>query len=169
MGYSLISALLVFYVIIINCFTHDLIAKQVKTLIDTNRYVQHIISIIMLFTIIMLLLKTSIGVSVLYTFIGYILYILTTKMDVQVNMIVFTILMLGFLYEHNNMLKEEEMDKDPVLSEDDKNHIKYEHNKKKFILIIISTVIIGMGTMLYYDRKIVQHAGHFSYYSYFIE
>ena len=76
MGYSLISALLVFYVIIINCFTHDLIAKQVKTLIDTNRYVQHIISILMLFTIIMLLLKTSIGVAVLYTLIGYILYIL---------------------------------------------------------------------------------------------
>ena len=169
MGYSLISALLVFYVIIINCFTHDLIAKQVKTLIDTNRYVQHIISILMLFTIIMLLLKTSIGVAVLYTLIGYILYILTTKMDVQVNMIIFTILLLGFLYEHNNMLKEEEMNKDPVLSEEDKNHIKYEHNKKKFILAIISVIIIGFGTMFYYNRKIIQHAGNFSYESFFIQ
>ena len=85
MGYSLISALLIFYVIIINCFTHDLIAKQVKTLIETNRMVQHIISIIMLFTIIILLLKKNIEISVLYTFIGYLLYVLSTKMDIQIN------------------------------------------------------------------------------------
>jgi len=169
MGYSLISALLIFYVIIINCFTHDLIAKQVKTLIDTNRYVQHIISILMLFTVIMLLLKTSIGVSILYTLIGYILYILTTKMDVQINMIVFTILLLGFLYEHNNMLKEEEMNNDPVLSEEDKTRIKYEYNKKKMILGIISIIVIGIGTLFYYNRKTIQHAGHFSYQTFFIE
>ena len=109
MGYSLISVLLIFYVIIINCFTHDLIAKQVKILIDTNRNAQHIISILLLFTIIMLLLKTNIGVSVLYTLIGYIIYILTTKMDIQINIIIFTTLLLGFIYEHLNMLKEDEM------------------------------------------------------------
>lgn len=169
MSYSLISALLVFYVIIINCFTHDLIAKQVKTLVNTNRYVQHIISIIMLFTIIMLLLKTNIVVSILYTLIGYILYILTTKTDIQVNVIVFTILMLGFLYEHNNMLKEEEMNNDPVLTEDDKNNIKSKHNKNKQILIIISSLIIVLGTLFYYNRKIVQHGGNFSNYLYFME
>ena len=123
----------------------------------------------MLLTIIMLLLKTTIGVSLLYTMIGYILYILTTKMDIQVNLIVLTILLLGFLYEHNNMLKEEEMNQDPVLLEEDKNHIKYEHNKKKFILAILGLIIIVLGTLFYYNRKTIQHAGHFSYQTYFLE
>ena len=117
----------------------------------------------------MLLLKTTIGVSLLYTMIGYILYILTTKMDIQVNLIVLTILLLGFLYEHNNMLKEEEMNQDPVLLEEDKNHIKYEHNKIKFILAILGLIIIVLGTLFYYNRKTIQHAGHFSYQTYFLE
>jgi hypothetical protein len=169
MGYSLISALLIFYIIIINCFTHDLISKQVKRMIETNRYTQHIISILMLFIIIVLLLKTNISISILYTIIGYILYILTTKMDIQINIIVFIILLCGFIYEHTNILKEEEMNNDPILLEEDKNRIKQESNSHKIILLFFSILIIGIGTFLYYDRKIIQHAGHFSNYSYFIE
>ena len=67
------------------------------------------------------------------------------------------------------MLKEEEMNKDPVLSEEDKNHVKNEHNKKKFILQILGLIIIVLGALFYYNRKTIQHAGNFSYESFFIQ
>ncbi len=117
----------------------------------------------------MLLVKTTIGVSLLYTLIGYILYVLTTKMDVQINMIVFALLLFGFIYEHHNQLKEEEMNNDPVLSEQDKENIICKHNQQKIILAIISIVIIGFGSSFYYHRKTIQHAGYFSYEKYFLE
>ena len=162
MGYSIISALLIFYVIIINCFTHDLIAKQVKTLVDNDRNVQHIISMLMLFTIIMILMKENVIKSVLYTLLGYSLYVLSTKMDIQMNLIVFTILLTGFIYEHNSVLKEEQMNKDPVLTFDDRANVMKKQNNNKTMIGIMAIIIIVAGTGFYYSRKTVQHAGHFS-------
>lgn len=169
MGYSIISALLIFNLLVLNCFQHDLLAKQVKTLISEDRRVQHIMACMLLFVIILVLTRMSIEKSLLYTVLGYFLFILTTKLDIQFNIIVFGLLLAGFLYECTIVQKEEQVEKDPVLSQEDKQNVLTKFTTNKVSLAIGTIIFTVVGTYLYMTRKQIQYGGSFSYQKYFLD
>jgi hypothetical protein len=169
MGYSIISALLIFYIVVLNCFNHNLVAKQVKTFINENRYAQHIISYIMLLTIILLLTKLNIIMTILYSVVAYLLYILTTKLDIQINIIIFICLLLGFLYEHIYTKKEIELKDDSSLNYDEKQKILEDANKNQTIIILITFLVTLGGSFIYFNRKQLQYTNSFSFSKFFVD
>jgi hypothetical protein len=163
MVYSIISALSIFYLIAANCFQHDLLAKQLKTWIVENRHMQHIIACIMLFVIVLLLTKMSIEKSILYSVFGYMLFILTTKLDIQFNVIVFALMFLGFLYENNISRKEEQLEKDPTITQEVRQNLITKYMSNQFLVVIGTVILTSVGTYLYLNRKLIQFGGKFSY------
>jgi hypothetical protein len=106
---------------------------------------------------------------VLYTVLGYILFIFTTKLDLQFNIIIFMLLLSGFLYEYNATKKEEQINNDPVLTNNDKKTV-INKQKNNQVAIVIGTIIMTLiGTYLYMHRKQVQHGGAFSYATFFLQ
>lgn len=163
MGYSIISALLLFYLVVANGLNQDLLAKQLKTWISADRIVQHVIACILLFVIVLILTKMSLEVSLIYSLIGYGLFILSTKLDLQFNIIVFVILMLGFLYERFLTLKEEQIKQDPILNQEDKENIISKFANNQFMLVIGTILVTITGTYAYLHRKQIQYGGGFDY------
>jgi len=168
MGYSIVSALLIFYLVITNCLCQDLLAKQMKTWLTENRIVRHIMALIMLLVIIILLADVSIEKSILYAIFGYLLFLFTTKLDIQFNVMIFILLLLGFFYESFMKHKEEQITNDPVMTFEDKMNAKnqYINKQRNFHLIIIAVTIIG--TYLYFNRKKDQYGQQFSYIHYIL-
>lgn len=163
MGYSIISALLLFYLVAANGLNQNLLAKQLQTWIAADRIIQHIVSCILLFVIVLILTKMSLEASLVYSLIGYGLFILSTKLDLQFNIIVFIILMLGFLYERYLTLKEEQVKEDPILNQEDKQNIISNFANNQFMLVIGTILVTLTGTYVYLHRKQIQYGGSFDY------
>ena len=133
------KVLLIFYLIIATNFTDNLVSKQLKTYLTENRLAQHIIGFITLFV-----LLTSMGniidtkTAIIYSLIGYIWFILTTKLDIHWNMIVIAILVCGYLFENNLEKKEKDSLKDNNLTDRDRYNIDKKHSKIKSIIYYIN-------------------------------
>jgi hypothetical protein len=160
---TLSQALLIFYIIIAGNFTKGLFNKQMITEIENNRMAQHMIAYIMLLVII-----NSVGgvetieESVIYSIIGYVWFLFTTKLDLQINVIVVTILLIGYLYENKLKNKENELEKTRILSEEEKREVKNRNNGMRSMIIVGALGTTIMGTYLYGTKQITQHGGGFS-------
>jgi hypothetical protein len=155
---SLSQSLLIFYITVASSFTKGLFNNQMITHIENNRLVQHVIAYILLLVI----LNTFGGIeniekTVMYSLIGYIWFILTTKLDIQINIIIVIILLIGYIYENKLNQKEDELENDKILSKYDKLRIKYKHKQIKMTIIIITVGITLIGTFLYGNKQLTQH------------
>src|SRR5690349_14974604 len=129
---SLIKALLFFYLIIALNFTRNLYSGQLIDYLSNNRFIQHLIGIIL-----MLVIIVEIGnvrdpyTAIFYTILAYLWFVLSTKLDIYWNLAILGLLVFGFLYE--NLLVEKEIKSltDESLEEKDKINIKEKNNKIK--------------------------------------
>lgn len=157
---SLSRALLIFYLILASNFTGDLFSKQLITFFDENRFAQHLIGFIMMLVIIMLIGGINDTYTALfYSLIAYAWFILTTKLDIQWNIIIILIMLFGFLYESKINEKDEKIVNDTNLTVEQKEKIISENSNYKnyIILAILATTIIG--TIFYTNKKIEQYGG----------
>jgi len=160
MEFSLLSSLLIFYLLIFNSSSSELMGKQMKTYIKDNRLAQHVIAFIMMFVLIILVGGfNNVEQAMLYSVLAYIWFIFTTKLDIQWNVMTMCILLFGFLHENKMILKEKSSDDDDTLTQNDKNKIKQKNTKIKKYTTIAAISVTAIGTLLYGNKKTFQYGG----------
>jgi hypothetical protein len=143
----------------------NLLSKQMKTLIEENRLVQHVIGLTTMIVLVMIVGGDDISniSAIIYGFLGYILFVLSTKLDIHWNVILLAILLGAYFYEKslNNKTKNVLLDK--ILSEDEKSNVLTFLKNKKMIGFGSLLFIISIGVYLYNDKKHIQYGGGFSW------
>jgi len=158
---SLSKALILFYLLILNNYTTNLIGGQFREFISENRTAQHVISCLTLLVVLNITVEPNLINSIGYALGLYMWFILTTKLDLKWNLAIVGLLLLGYINE--SLLKQEEdrIDDDENVPEEIGYFMKKRHNKIRNIVafgIVLSTLV---GTYQYYNKKTVQYGGNF--------
>lgn len=157
---SIGRVLLLFYVIVASNYTDNLISKELRTLFRENRIVQHLIGVTLMLSLVILFggVKQT-DTAMMYALLCYIWFILTTKLNGSINIVILLLLIFGFIYEQQIINKIEESGK--VLDDSEKSNIinKYNYRKNIFIITLVSITVIG--TLFFANDKKIQHGGGF--------
>jgi membrane protein implicated in regulation of membrane protease activity len=166
---SLSKVLLIFYLVIAGNFTKNLVSKQLKTFFEENRMAQHAIALI---TLLVLIISTGgvvdTKIAIIYTMIGYVWFIFTTKLDAQWNMVIILILVAGYLYENSIDNKTKMMNADKSLKDSDKKIIVEKDSMIKSYIVIGALVVTVIGTVMYSNKKHVQYGGGYNWLTYML-
>lgn len=164
---SLSKVLLVFYMLIGGNYLSGLISKQIKSFIESDRIVQHVIGITTMLVLITLFGNMpDIKLSILYSIIAYTWFILSTKLDIHVNIIIIALLLVGYLYENN--LDAQLLKTTKVLTDAEKEVIVETAKKHKKIIVSLLFLVTVVGTFLYNDKKQVQYGGGYDVFRYLL-
>lgn len=159
---SISKVLLIFYILIANNYTQDLLGKQFRSFLEENRMMQHIIAFILLLVIINLFSGINNPEKLLaFSFIGYTWFILSTKLDIQWNLIIIMLLFIGFLYESSINEYEMKIEKDENLSKKIKKNIIDKDTRYKIYIGIIILIVTIIGIAFYNNKKHEQYGGGF--------
>jgi len=163
---------LLFYIAVSSSYLSPLLSKQLNHVLDNNRYAKHILGITSLMALIIMMGngKFSTARIVLYTIIGYLWFIMTTKLELQWNIAILVMVMAYVLYQNDcehRVIVVREMGAD-ILSDKEKDRLE-EHEKNKYIgfgcIIILTTVL---GTLFYSNKKEGQYGGGYSLVSFLL-
>lgn len=164
---SLSKILLFFYIIMASSYTNSLMGMQMKHFLKDNRLMQHIIAFLG-----MIVLITVVGdiddsrIAVLYAAIGYTWFILTTKLDVHWNVIILALLFVGYMYENELDIKNNNIKDDPNMPKYMKNKIIKDNITNKIYIVSTIMVITLIGTLMYINKKQTQYGGNFNLLTY---
>lgn len=138
---NLSNGLLLFYIAIATNFIADLYSKPLRKFLKNNRFMHHLIGyLVLLYSISYTTFRTDWMNIFLFTFIMYVWFILTTKMDLIFTLLVVLCLAIGFVFNtHLNEHKDAENNEKKTLH-------KYE---KYIIYVAIGITIIGTGKFLF--------------------
>ena len=161
---SLMKILALYYLILLNPLSTDLISKSLKSFIEENRMMQHLISVITLFVLINLLYGTKTDSSNIFllTAICYIFFVFTTKIELQINMLIILSLIIIYFYESIIDNKNIQTENDNVLTIEQKQQIIKSRNKIKNISYVILALAVFLGIYFYSDKKTVQYGEGFN-------
>jgi hypothetical protein len=163
MDVSLPKSLIVLYILIGNSLIQPLLSKQWIAMVEQNRIAQHIIALTTLaLALTFLFSELSNQKIIFYSIICYTLFLFTTKMDVQFNIIIVSLVVIIYFYERTLDQENEKIVIDKVLTENEKQQLieKNKKNKVYFTLVFITLTILG--TLLYSHKKEVQYGGGYS-------
>jgi len=156
---SISRALLIFYIYSLDT---PLVNKHLTQYLETSKSAQYIFAFIQIFLSICVLFEIYQFTTLLwYTSITYVLFLLSTKIDLQWILILFGVLMMFFIYENELIVKQHQIVDDEILSEYEKNKIKAKNEMYENYMSCAIVVIILVGMFLYRDRKIEQHGGNY--------
>ena len=159
-----IRILLILYLSQLSGLTNNTLGKQLKEFVYSNRLIQHIINLVFLFVLISLFDQ---GISLNNIIISgisiYFIYLLTTKLDLQFNLIILTLFIVYYFYKRELDKKDNRINKDNDLNILLKNSlVNIDENKYNlFGLTILSLLVYCV--YIYMNRKSVQYGGGFSY------
>lgn len=161
---SLGKIILLFYILSSSSSLFPLLSKQWKNTLENSRMAQHILGITTILALVILVSNGSFSMQriIAYTIIGYLWFIISTKLDLQWNIIIMVMLMAYFLYQDSNLHEDKILEKDKNLTDDDKESIQ-KKNKKNYVYILLA--IMGatiIGAWIYSDKKETQYGGGYS-------
>ncbi|ATZ80476.1 hypothetical protein BMW23_0424 [Bodo saltans virus] len=161
---SLGKILLLFYAVIASSSLFPLLSKQLKEEIKGNRIAQHVVAITVLLSIILTVSNGQFEFNriILYTLIGYLIFILSTKMDLQWNIMIIISILSFVIYQEINKHNELKLLHDKNINDDNKNEIiKNNNSNYVFIAGIIAAITIA-GTLFYSEKKEGQYGGGYN-------
>lgn len=167
---SIGKILLLTYIIIASSYCSNLFSNGLKKAIETNRYVQHIILIILIMTL-MILFGNPFGVQlssshtfniVILTLLIYVWFILTTKLDLSWNIGIIILLAIYFLYESKMSNDINLQLKDSLINSETKTNIVNTFIKTNNYVLMGIFGFTVIGTLVYTSEKNVQHGGGFN-------
>lgn len=160
----LLKVMLIFYIFISNSSLHPLMSKQWNKTIEDNRIMQHIVGLVTMITIVTLASegKSNNLIILLYSVIGYLWFILSTKMDIHWIIMIMILLLIGYLYENSLKTKELLIDDDKVLTDVEKYKLKEENDNKRTYLLLGILGITLIGVFMYSNKKNVQYGGGYN-------
>jgi hypothetical protein len=155
--------ILLLYLLQLSSITNNTLGHQLKEYVYSNRIIQHIINIIFIFVVISLDKTKSIQDISKSSLAIYLIYLLSTKLDLQYNLIILIIFLFYYFYKRELEQKNERLLNDKDLNLETKNLLIYLDKYK--INIINVSIIIGLiySINYYYQRKNIQYGGGFSY------
>lgn len=160
---SMPKALIILYILIGNSLMQPLLSKQWISLVEQNRIVQHVIALTTLtLSLTLLFNKLSNHKIIIYSIICYTLFIFTTKMDIQFNLIIVSIIIIIYFYERNIDQNNEKIADDKVLTESEKIKAVENNKKNKMYFTLVFICLTVLGTLLYSHKKEVQYGGGYS-------
>lgn len=167
---SIGKILLLTYIIIASSYCSNLFSNGLKNAIETNRYVQHIILIILIMTL-MILFGNPFGIQlssshtfniVIITLLIYVWFILTTKLDLSWNIGIIILLAIYFLYESKMSNDINLQLKDSLINSETKTNIVNTFIKTNNNVLMGIFGLTVIGTLVYTSEKNVQHGGGFN-------
>lgn len=159
---SMSKALLLFYILVASNFTKNLYSGQLQDFLENSRLAQHLIGFItMLIVVVSVSGINEVSNVFLYSALGYGWFILTTKLDLEWNLVILGLLVFGFLYESKMVGKEKITEDDQALTEEEKDRIKESNTRMKTIVVISIVTITLIGSVQYFMKKKVQYGGEF--------
>lgn len=162
--FSLNKIVLAFYILISSPVLFNLLSKQWKKTLDNDRIAQHLLAITTLLSLTILISngKFSIQRIFVYTFIAYLWFIFSTKMDIHFNIIMFGSLMAFYLYQNTVENENKKIQDDKILSENEKTDIQ-KNKKNSYIYLTTAILLLTLfGTLFYANKKEVQYGGGYS-------
>lgn len=167
---SIMKALMIFYLLIASNYCNELFGRQIKVFINENRYAQHILGFVTLFVIISFLCESvNISKILYYTIISYSWFILTTKLDIQMSMMVYSLILFGIIIEIKLLAKEKQMKNDASLSNEGKEIVRNKHKRLRTICVTSALVLTIIGSTMYLNKKMVQYNKKFSMFTFLVE
>lgn len=167
---SIIKVLMLFYLIILNNYTQDLISGQLKDFITHNRLAQHAIAFTTLLVLINLFTDVkNIYDCGLYALLIYILFILTTKLDIKWNMCLFVILFVSYFNETDLTFNEKRISNDKNVPENRTKEIIQVNDLIKLGFVLLVILVTMLGSSQYCDKKLVQYGGGFDPLKYLLD
>jgi hypothetical protein len=167
---SIGKVLLLTYIIIASSYCSNLFSNGLKKAIESNRYVQHIILIILIMSL-MLLFGNPFGVEitsnytfniVILTLLIYAWFILTTKLDLAWNIAIIILLAIYFLFESKYTVDLNLQLKDNLTTTETKSQLVNTFIQTNNIILVVIFGITVVGTFFYTSEKQVQYGGGFN-------
>jgi hypothetical protein len=159
-----IKFVLVLYLVQLSSLTSNTLGKQLKEYVEANRIIQHIINLIFLFVLISLADKNkSIQDIAINTVSIYIFYLLSTKLDLQYNIILLLIMLIYYLYQRTTGSKIGRINKDEDLDIQTKEILTLVDNNKNNIFGCLLIIFLFYFTHVYFKRKNMQYGNGFNY------
>ena len=170
LNFSIGRILLLIYIIISSSYCSNLFSNGFKKAIETNVFVQHLILIILIMSL-MIIIDNPFNVEVtsnqpfnilIMSLLIYVWFILTTKLDVTWNIGVIILLAIYFLFESKKINDLNISLKDVNIEQNKKNEL-IEHFTciQNYLLIGIFGVTV-IGSLFYASEKQVQYGGGFN-------
>ena len=157
-NYSIGRIILLTFLILASPSCKNLFSNSLKKEIDENRYVQHLILLILIITLLTLfgnpLLNGDENTNnIIVGIVIYVFFILLTKLDIAWNIGILLILTLYFFYENKKIKDIKNINEDSILDSNHKKNLIDEYNKTQQILLISIFGITFIGTGIYYFEK----------------
>lgn len=160
---SPIKILMLFYLLLMSNLITQKINKHIIEKLNNNKNLQHILGIITILVILCLVYDNmNIYDMVIYTFVIYFVFVLSTKLNQNILLFSIMLLILFFLKEYYNNNKINLIIKDNSIDGIQKE-IKIKQIEKENITlnVIYGLVVIG-GALLYDDKKYKQYGGNYT-------
>jgi hypothetical protein len=167
---SIGKVLLLTYIIIASSYCSNLFSNGLKKAIETNRFVQHMILILLIMSL-MILFGNPFGVQissshtiniVIITLLIYVWFILTTKLDLAWNIGVIILLVIYFLFESKTSIDLGIQLKDTNIPLNTKSELVQTFITNNNIVLVGIFGITLIGSLFYTNEKQVQYGGGFS-------
>ena len=167
---SIGKVLLLTFIIISSSYCSNLFSNGLKNALETNRYVQHLVLIILIMSLMILFgnpfetqLSTNHSFNILIiTLLIYAWFILMTKLDLAWFIAVIIMLAIYFLYESKTTLDINQQLSDSTISTETRSNIVNTFlQTNNYVLMAIFGVTV-VGSLFYGSEKQVQYGGGFS-------
>jgi len=160
---SPIKILMLFYLLLMSNLITQKINKHIIEKLNNNKLLQHIVGIITILVILCLVYDNmNIYDMVIYTFVIYFVFVLSTKLNQNVLLFSIMLLILFFLKEYYNNNKINLIIKDNSIDGIQKEiRIKQIEKENITLNVIYGLVVIG-GALLYDDKKYKQYGGNYT-------
>ncbi len=167
---SIGKVLLLTFIIISSSYCSNLFSNGLKNALETNRYVQHIVLIILIMSLMILFgnpfgtkLSTNHAFNILIiTLLIYAWFILMTKLDLSWFIGIIILLAIYFLYESKMTMDINQQLSDNLINTETKSEIvnTFIHTNNYVLMAIFGITVIG--SLFYGGEKQVQYGGGFS-------
>lgn len=166
---TLLKVFLIFYILIGNSALQPLLSHQWNKLIEKNRIAQHVVGLTTMIALVALVADhTNIGDIVFYGSSIYLLFVLSTKMDIQTTIIMMIIVLLGYMYEKSLCHEEKQVIDDKVLTENEKELMFNANNNKRMMVFFALLATMITGIIVYSNSKTVQYGGGYSLWNFLL-
>ena len=159
-----IKFLLVLYLVQLSSLTSNTLGKQLKEYVESNRISQHIINLLFLFVLISIADKTKSIQNIAINAVSiYLFYLLSTKLDLQYNIILLSLILIYYLYQRYNDSKINRINNDNYLDIETKKMLTLVDNNKNNIFGCSLIIFLFYFTHVYFKRKNIQYGNGFNY------
>jgi len=164
-----LKSFLLIYLVSLSGFTTTLVNNKLKQKIAENRFAQHLVGVITVLVLVNLLGVDRLDKLIPSSIFIYLGFILTTKLSLNINIIMLLLFLIGYIFEIKFNRKIKILKEDQFINQNMINKKIIEQNKIRFVFgfILITTVVYGCVDN--YTKKELELEGGFNPIRFFMD